>query len=351
MTNQTCALIMAGGSGQRFWPLSTKERPKQLLSLFSDKSMIRETVDRIHELIPHDRIFIGTNALQAQAIKEQLPMLPEENIIIEPAFKDTAAAVGYGASYIGHRYPEGNLIVLASDHLIAEVAHFIKVLTVAVDEAETAGSIVTLGLEPDRPETGYGYIQRGATGGRDQVSEVVRFCEKPDLATAQSYLASGDYLWNSGMFVFSLSTIFEEMAKLMPAHDQILTDIRTYIHRGMTGTALSEATAPYFEKFDKVSIDYGIMEKSNRIKVIPCDIGWNDIGSFVAFEDVMDKNENGSVISQAKAKEIDSGNNIVYLEGDEVALIGVHDLVVVKSDGKLLVCHKDHVQDIKKIFD
>lgn len=345
-----CALVMAGGSGQRFWPLSTKEKPKQLLSLFSDKSMIRETVDRISKLIPAQQIFIGTNIVQAKAIKEQLPMLPEDNIIIEPAFKDTAAAVGYGASYINQRYPNATLVVLASDHLISEVNTFVEVLKTALRDAEDNGSIVTLGIKPTRPETGYGYIEADVNARLNEIANVTRFLEKPSLEKAKSYIASGNFLWNSGMFVFSISTIMEEIGKYMPGHYMVLESINHEIAKGLVGETLSEATKRLFDDFERISIDYGVMERTQHIKVIPCDIGWNDIGSFVAFEDVMDKNSNGSIIQKAEAKEINASGNIVYLEGDEIALIGVQDLVVVKSEGKLLVCSKDSIQDIKKIF-
>lgn len=350
MVKMNCALIMAGGSGQRFWPLSTSEKPKQLLSLFSDKSMIRETVDRISELIPYKQIFIGTNVVQAKGIKEQLPMLPEDNIIIEPAFKDTAAAVGYGALYIKNRFSDAQLVVLASDHLISDVKRFISVLEIGLKEVETKGTIVTLGLKPSRAEIGYGYIETMPEFVKNEVSPVKRFCEKPDQVLAETYLKDGKYLWNSGMFIFNIETILSEMAHYMPNHFAVLSTIKQYIEKGYTGEKLSLATASLFEHFERISIDYGIMEQSKLIKVIPCEIGWNDIGSFMAFEDVMEKNEHGSIIRKANAKEIDSGNNIVYLEGDEVALIGVSDLIVVKSEGKLLVCHKDHIQDIKKIF-
>lgn len=351
MSSTTCALIMAGGSGQRFWPLSTSKRPKQLLSLFSEKSMIRETVDRILPMIPAEQIFIGTNILQAKGIKEQLPMLPEENIIIEPAFKDTAAAVGYGASFINHRYEGAELVVLASDHLVADVKTFLGILQTGIEEARNKGSIITLGLKPERPETGYGYIEANDCSQLGVVTGVKRFCEKPDFETAKAYVANGNFLWNSGMFLFSIPTILEEIDVHMPKHAKILSEIRKHIDTGITGEALSNATKPYFADFERISIDFGIMEKSDKIKVIPCEIGWNDIGSFTAFEDVMEKNNNGSIIRKAKAKEIDAKNNIVYLEGDEIALIGVKDLIVVKSEGKILVAHKDHIQDIKKIFE
>ena len=346
MSKTICALIMAGGSGQRFWPLSTSEKPKQLLSLFSEKSMIRETVDRILPMIPAEQIFIGTNIVQAKGIKEQLQMLPEDNIIIEPAFKDTAAAVGYGAAFINHRFEGAELIVLASDHLVADVDTFLSVLETGVEEARNEGTIVTLGLKPQRPETGYGYIEAEDCSVLGAVTNVKRFCEKPDYDTAKAYMEDGNFLWNSGMFLFSIPTIQKEMSKYMENHARVLGEINKLIITGLTGEALSEATKPFFDEFERISIDFGIMEKSDKIKVIPCEIGWNDIGSYTAFEDVMEKNKNGSIIRKASVKEIDTKKNIVYLEDDEVALIGVEDRVVVKSEGKLLVCHKDHNNDI-----
>lgn len=345
-----CALIMAGGCGQRLWPLSTKTHPKQLLSLFSEKSMIWETVERIKEVIPYERIFIGTNAVQAGSIVEQLPMLPQENIIIEPIFKDTAAAIGYGSLYISNRYPHTQLVVLPSDHLIKDGDTFCEVLRKGIAEAKLNNTIVTLGIQPSRAETSFGYIEVGLETEVNKVWKTKCFCEKPDQVTANNYMKSGRHLWNSGMYIFNLDDIMKEIARYMPNHFAILSTIKQYIDKDLTGIVLAEATQYLFEHFDRISIDYGIMEQVKNLRVIPCDIGWNDVGSFNAFEEVFDKNDNGSIICKASVKEINAYNNIVYLEEDEVALIGVEDLVVVKSEGKLLICHKSAIQDIKKIF-
>ena len=346
----TCALIMAGGCGERLWPLSTKTHPKQLLSLFSEKSMIWETVERIKEIIPYERIFIGTNAVQAPSILEQLPMLPQDNIIIEPSYKDTAAAIGYGSLYISKRYPHTQLVVLPSDHLIKNGDAFCDVLKIGITEARANNTLVTFGIRPSRAETSFGYIEVGLEMVFNDVHTVKAFCEKPDKVIASDYLNSGRHLWNSGIYVFNMKTIMKEITRYLPNHFAILTTIKDYIDKGLSGMDLAEATGYLFEHFDRVSIDYGIMEQTDNLRVIPCDIGWNDVGSFNAFEEVFDKNENGSIICKAKAKEINAYNNIVYLEEDEVALIGVEDLVVVKSEGKLLICHKNKIQDIKKIF-
>ncbi len=343
------AYIMAGGSGERFWPLSTPEKPKQLLSLFSDKSMIRETVDRILPMIPAERIFIGTNIRQAEGIRKELPMLPEENIVMEPAFKDTAAAVGYGAMYVASKVENPCMIVLAADHLISQGEVFRSILETACEEAVANKSIVTLGIKPDYPETGYGYIKTGEKGDLGQVMDVEAFLEKPSLDKAEAYVESGQYLWNSGMFIFEAATILDEIEKYMPKHFTTLCAIKNEIDKGLTKEALAEATKPYFPDFEKISIDFGIMEKTDRVKVIPGSFGWNDIGSFSAFGDVIEADDNGNVLRTTSLKALDARDNIVVTDHQEVGIIGLDNIVVVQTEGKLLVCHKDRVQDIKKI--
>ncbi|MGL4567408.1 MAG: mannose-1-phosphate guanylyltransferase, partial [Fusobacteriaceae bacterium] len=225
------AVIMAGGSGERFWPLSTPEKPKQLLKIFSDKTMIRETVDRILPIIPAERIFIATNELQEIAVKEELKDIPAENIIIEPDFKDTAAAIGYSSLIIENRFKSSlkdgekiEVVVLASDHLIKDEAIFRDVLGKAAEEARSNRVIVTLGIKPDKPETGYGYIEvkNDEVIELNEVYKVKRFREKPNLETAENYVASGKYLWNSGMFIFTTETIFKNFDVLMEEHTEVL---------------------------------------------------------------------------------------------------------------------------------
>ncbi|MGL6132091.1 MAG: mannose-1-phosphate guanylyltransferase, partial [Fusobacteriaceae bacterium] len=265
------ALIMAGGSGERFWPLSTPTKPKQLLSLFSDKSMIRETVDRILPIISADKIFVATNILQAAEIKKELPDIPEENIIIEPAFKDTAAAIGYTSIIIEERFKSLNekieVVVLASDHLIQDDVNFRKVLLDAAAEAHENSTIVTLGIKPEVPETGYGYIEVNNSEPLklDSIYKVKRFREKPNKETAEQYVASGKYLWNSGMFIFTTSTIFKNFEVLMPEHAEVFSKIKTIVSRNLNSLELSKAVKPLFEEFEKISIDFGIMEFSKNI--------------------------------------------------------------------------------------
>ena len=246
------ALIMAGGSGERFWPLSTPTKPKQLLSLFSDKSMIRETVDRILPIISADKIFIATNILQANEIKKELPDIPEENIIIEPAFKDTAAAIGYTSLIIEEKFrtldKKIEIVVLASDHLIKNDENFREVILKGADEARENSTIVTLGIKPDKPETGYGYIEVNNKESLllNEIYKVRRFREKPNKDTAEQYVMSGKYLWNSGMFIFTTDTIFKNFEVLMPEHMEVFNKIRVEISKNKTGLELSDSVKDYF---------------------------------------------------------------------------------------------------------
>lgn len=345
-----CAYIMAGGSGERFWPLSTPEKPKQLLKLFSEKSMIRETVDRILPLIPPEYIFIGTNIKQSKAIMEELPMIPEENVVIEPDFKDTAAAIGYGAMYIRKRHPDACMVVLASDHLIRDAEQFLKVLENAAEEADANETIVTLGIKPTFPETGYGYIETVKAAEPGEIHPIERFWEKPNKERAETYIASGNFLWNSGMFIFKVKTILEEIERYMPRHYSVLEEIGQEIEAGYDKAELADRIAPFFQQFQKISIDYGVMERSVRIRVIPCDIGWNDIGSFGALADVFEADANGNVIRNSKIRQLDARNNIIVSENYDIGVLGVDNLVIIQTEGKLLICDKARAQEIKKIL-
>lgn len=342
------ALIMAGGSGERFWPLSTKEKPKQLLNLVSEKTMIRETVDRILPIIPSENIFIGTNAVQAEGIKKELPDIPVGNIIIEPSFKDTAAAIGYGAIIIDNKYPDATMVVLASDHLIKYEENFRETILKAADEANN-GSIVTLGIKPTKPETGYGYIET-AENEIGKATPIIQFCEKPDLDTAKYYLGTSRFLWNSGMFIFNTNTILEEIKKHANNHYKTLIGIKNKLN-GETGIRLSKLVEKNFERFEKISIDYAVMENAENIKVIPVDFGWNDIGSYPALEDVLESDDYGNISRNVTHIMLDSINNIVLGTGKRiVATVGLSDTVVVETDNAILVCKKSEAQHIKKIL-
>lgn len=339
--------IMAGGSGKRFWPLSTEVKPKQLLNLVSEQSMLRDTVERILPIVKPENIYIGTNVLQAEAIRKELHEIPADNIIIEPEFRNTAAAIGLGAVIIKKKHGNIPMIVLPADHTIKDETEFRYVLLKAAEESKN-GNIITLGIRPTKPETGYGYIETDSKLSLDISKsiplKVVGFREKPDVQTAVDYMDSGKYLWNSGMFVFTTDIILEQIRQYLPAHYNILMDIS----RNMSESNFNLGI--YFKKFDDISIDYGIMEKTKVMKTIPVDFGWSDIGTFTALEDIYEKNGNGSVNRSKKLIEIESKNNIV-ISNQTVALVGIEDLVVVEKDGNILICRKDCVQKINKISD
>lgn len=353
------AIIMAGGSGERFWPLSTPEKPKQLLNIFSDKTMIRETVDRILPIIDRENIFIATNELQAEAVINELQDIPKENIIIEPAFKDTAAAIGYTSLIIETRLKDRlkadekiEVVVLASDHLIRKEDEFRDVVKLAAKEASENGVIVTLGIKPNKPETGYGYIEVKEDNALvlNEVYKVRRFREKPNLETAESYVASGKYLWNSGMFIFTTETIFKNFDVLMEEHTDVFNSIRKKIDKNISGIELTDIVREDFNHFEKISIDFGIMEYSKNIRVIPVDIDWNDIGSFNALEEVFHKNDSGNIVRYCDVNELDSSDNIIIADDIKISLLGVKDLVIVKNGNNILIANKNRTQDIKKII-
>lgn len=342
-------LIMAGGSGERFWPLSTKERPKQLLKLIDEqRSLIRMTVDRVLPIVPPERIFVATNSVQAKAVYEELPMIPKENIILEPAFKDTAAAIGFGSIIINRKYPDSTLIVLASDHLIKNEPDFRSCLSTAIEVANANNSIVTLGIKPDKPETGYGYLETTECY-IGEPTRVMNFCEKPILETAVKYVTDGRFLWNSGIFIFRISTILKAFELLLPKHYNILTQI-SQLGDSMLDCTNSELIK-LFETFEKISIDFGIMEKFDNTMVIPVDFGWSDIGSFPALAEVFTPNENSTVLKGTSLKEICSSRNIVMsTTGRKISLLGANDLVIVDTPDNLLICSKAEAQNIKKLL-
>lgn len=353
------AIIMAGGSGERFWPLSTPEKPKQLLKLFSEKTMIRETVERILPLIDSDKIFVATNILQIEGIRKELPEIPIENLIVEPMFKDTAAAIGYATLIIEEKFKEKleidekiEVVVLASDHLIEKGEEFRNIIKIASKESRENSTICTLGIKPNKIETGYGYIEIKEKQNiiLNNIYKVNRFREKPNYETAEKYVQAGNYLWNSGIFIFTTETIFKNFEVLMEEHSEIFKKLRLMVKEGAIGEELSEIVKPNFQKFEKISIDFGIMEYSKNIRVIPIDIGWNDIGSFTALEEVFEKDNNGNIMRDSKVKEIDSKNNIILVDELDVALLGVEDLLIIKNGKNLLISKKNRAQDIKKII-
>ena len=343
-------LIMAGGSGERFWPLSTKERPKQLLSLVSNKSMIRETVDRVLNYVSPSDIYIATNEIQSKAIALELKDIPNRNIIIEPQFKDTAAAIAYSSMIMSRDYKEDEVIaVLASDHLIQDVDAFIQSLKIAELKAKE-GYIVTLGIKPSRPETGYGYIELESLETYTP-TKAIKFMEKPNLETAISYIENGHYVWNSGMFIFSYETMINELKRYIPNHIKIIDELKDIV-KIKVGLELTEVVRPYFERFERISIDFAVMEKSQLIMCIPVDFGWNDVGGFNSLEEVFSKDKDLNIIKDSFYVQVDSFNNMIISDDSSklITSIGVSNMIIVQTKHALLICHKDESQKIKALL-
>jgi len=346
------AVIMAGGSGTRFWPLSRETMPKQLLKIGSDDTMIQQTAQRIMPLVKQEHLFIVTHGGLVRDIASQLESRFGgswiNNFIVEPEAKNTAPALGLAALHLSRIDPNGIMVVLAADHFIRKNEEFLKALKLASAAAEQ-GYLVTLGIKPNRPETGYGYIRSGAainSGGACGVFKVAAFVEKPDAATAAKYVASGDYFWNSGMFVWTAGTFLREIERLQPELYQGLLKIRDSIGSG-TEADVAQAV---FTGLKSLSVDYAVMEKTDRAAVIPVDIGWSDVGSWTALEEVTGKDASGNIIA-GNVIDIGSRDSVVYADHRLVATIGLQDAIVVDTPDATLVCSKDRAQDVKKVVD
>ncbi|MCR4661452.1 MAG: mannose-1-phosphate guanyltransferase [Clostridia bacterium] len=342
-------LIMGGGSGERFWPLSTKQKPKQLLKIFSDKSLIRLAYERVLPLVSKDQIFIATNEIQVPALKEDLKELDDSRIIIEPAFRDTAAAIAYGSTMISKYYDNPTVVVLASDHLISNGDEFRKVIKIAEAEAQN-NNIVALGIKPTYPETGYGYIEV-SDSKLNNPTKSLGFKEKPQLDLAKKYFESGKYLWNSGMFIFKYETIMNALKKHSLNHYETINELKPLFDKN-EGVKTANIVKDKFMNFEKKSIDFAVMEHADNIMVIPSEFGWNDVGNYLAFEELFDKDENSNVVRNVKCISVDSNNNVIVSDGNyqRVSLLGVNDMIVAVTKDNILVCNKKDNQRIKEII-
>lgn len=341
------ALIMAGGRGERFWPKSRKSLPKQFLSLTGDgKTMIQLTVERILPLVDMQDIYIATNRSYKALVRQQLSELPEENILCEPIAKNTAPCIGLGAMHIAKKYEDAVMFVLPSDHLIKYNAMYLDTLRRASEVAEEGENLVTLGIMPDYPETGYGYIKFKPDARKGVAFEVERFVEKPDLETAKRYLATEQYLWNSGMFIWRISTILHNMEKYLPETYAGLGRIRDAIGTSEENEVLEKE----FALFKSESIDYGIMEKADHIYTLPGSFGWDDVGSWNAVERIQPANEFGNVVN-GNAVTVDTKRCIIQGGKKLIATVGLEDIIIVDTDDALLVCEKGDAGEIKKVLE
>ena len=343
------ALIMAGGKGTRFWPLSTEEKPKQFLNLIGEETMIQMTINRIKPIIPIERIFVCTGEMYVDLVKEQLPELPDRNIIVEPEGRNTAPCIALSAMVIDRYYKNSNMVVLPSDHLINDEEEFRNTLLAAdsfIEEKDEA--IVTLGMNPSRPEVGYGYIKYSdevLKSNDFRVIKVDSFIEKPNLDTAKKYLREGNYLWNGGMFIWSINNVINQINMYLPNTYNALINVME-----VSEDKLQETINNNYEGTEATSIDYAVLEKSKDVYVIPSNFGWDDVGSWESLDRYREKDELGNVlVGQSKA--VKSNNNLVISSNNSVVVEGLSDIYIIENDGKVLVGHKSNVANVKKLKD
>jgi mannose-1-phosphate guanylyltransferase len=335
-------VIMAGGSGTRFWPLSRAARPKQFLSLATERPLIVETFRRMKGLAAPRDTFVVCGKLHAPQVRKMIPQLPKQNVLVEPAARNTAPAIGLATLHVAEKDPSGIVAVLPSDHHVANVPRFQELISTAAEVAQ-AGHLVTLGIKPSRPETGYGYIKVGEPL-LGQSHRVAAFVEKPDAETARRYLEGGDYLWNGGIFVFRADVMLQAIAKHMPELARGLDSLRA----SLGGKKYAAALAKVFPKLPSISIDYGVMEKAEDIAVLPAEFGWSDVGSFEAISEVRPKDDRGNVVTGDGALAIDCSGCVVIAKDKPVAAIGLTDVVVVDAGDAFLVVPKKQSQDVRK---
>lgn len=349
MADHFYALIMAGGVGARLWPLSRKKSPKQVLPLMGEHSMFAMAVQRLQPLLMPEDVLVVVGEEQVDLLKAERTGIPDRNYVIEPAGRGTAPAIALSAINLRRRDPEAIMVVLTADHFIGDDEGFREVLKAAQDVA-AHNYLVTLGITPSAPSTGYGYIERGhhLMQANDYLAYAVSaFREKPDLVTAKHFVTSGRHSWNSGMFVWKVSRFLDEMSRTMPEfYEQLMA-----IDAALGTPAYERVLRDVWSGVKSQTVDYGVMEQARDVAVIPAEFGWNDVGSWATLLEILDNDEYGNVIRHAQHVGVDTSNTLVFGRDRLVATIGLHDMLVIDTGDAVLVCPKDRAQDVKKIVD
>ena len=339
------AVVMAGGSGTRFWPLSRRKHPKQLLELFGRGTLLEQAVARIAPIIPPERTYIYTNELVLKEVRRRLPQIPRAQIVAEPASRNNAPSLGVAAHEICRRDPQGLMVALPADQIITKPAEFLRVLRAGCETADKEGCSVVVGLKPTRPDTGFGYVRLGHVEARiagQDIYPVEEFTEKPPLDVAREYVASGRYLWNGCMFIWRATTLLENFAKFQPKMADQLARLAA-----AGGPRSAKTFRRLYPKFEKISIDFALMERISDIHAVAADIGWDDVGSWAVVYDLTAKDKETNV-RPVHSLCLDSRGNIIVAKKKFVVTVGVQNLVIVETDDALLICPRDRSQDVGK---
>jgi mannose-1-phosphate guanylyltransferase len=338
------AVIMAGGRGERFWPLSTDSMPKPFIPLLGPRTLIQQTVERLLPLLPPDRMFISIGEAHREIAGRQLPQIPPENFIVEPVGRDTAACLGFCALHIERRDPDGSMVAVPADHYIADAQGYCGTLEKGIGALPRATGVV-FGIRPSRPETGYGYIQVEPPGSDVADLSVLRFVEKPDAARAREYVSAGSYYWNSGIFLWRNRTLLTLLQAHMPEFYRGLAALRSLIGRDEAQADLHRI----FAALPRISIDFGVAEKASGLRLVPAEFAWDDIGNWGALERALPHDDAGNV-ALGRHVALDARGCITYSDAGTIATFGVSDLIVVQALGKVLVCPKDRAAELKRLI-
>jgi mannose-1-phosphate guanylyltransferase len=337
------AVVMAGGRGERFWPLSTNDLPKPFISLLGSSSLIQDTVKRIQPVVPLEQVLISIGAAHLDIARQQLPEIPAENFLVEPVGRDTSACIGFCALHIEKRDHEAMMLALPADHFVGDPLAYRAAIRKGLENLEGSTGVV-FGIPPTRPETGYGYILAEKPAVQADSWPVVRFVEKPDAPTAVRFLASGNYFWNSGMFLWKNRALLELFKKHMPEVYQGLCRLRPFLGRDDSGAVIADI----FASLPRISIDFGIMEKTSGLRLVPAQFAWDDIGNWASLDRALSRDSAGN-IAQGPHIALDSNGCVIYAQSETVAAFGVSDLIIVQAYGKVLVCSKNRAADLKNL--